>query len=285
MSVRLLSVLGIVSGFLLASSSALATDWTVAKTSANVRFTLDKKNWQAVTNGMQLPNNAWVDTGKRGRVSLNRGKDSINLAPGTLAGVFDLGGVLDKTVVSQQTGTVTIDVTHKWAPWMSVKTPFLAAVVKGTKFEVAISGKKVEVTVERGKVEVTDSRRGDRVDVVAGQAAVVDTSGKKSMEVTAAGQKETKTTKTTEETKSKKTETETETESKSKSNSSSSSKSNSESEGHLRKSSNSGNGNGEGNSNGNGNSGNGNGNGNGNGDSGNGNSGDHRKFGWAWKLG
>ena len=192
MLVRRLSLFGIVSGLALVASTAVATDWTVANTSANVRFTVDRTNWQSVTGGMLLPNNAWIDTGKRGRVTLSRGKDTINLTPGTLAGVFDLGGSLDKTVVTQQTGTVALDVTHKWAPWMSVNTPFLAAVVKGTKFEVSIVGKKAEVKVERGIVEVTDSKRGDRLDVVAGQVASVDKSGKQSMSVTGDGIPETK---------------------------------------------------------------------------------------------
>ena len=53
-------------------------------------------------------------------------------------------------------------------------------------------GKKAEVKVERGIVEVTDSKRGDRLDVVAGQVASVDKSGKQSMSVTGDGIPETK---------------------------------------------------------------------------------------------
>ena len=50
-----------------------------------------------------------------------------------------------------------------------MQTPFLAAVVKGTKFESRVGRWDAELEVQRGIVEVTHIRRGERIDLVAGQ--------------------------------------------------------------------------------------------------------------------
>lgn len=186
------SVLSFIAALVFAVSPALATDWTVTKTTASVKFTVDKVVWQNVTAGIVLPNKSWVDTGLRGRLLLTRGTDSISLSPGTLAGVFDLGRSLDKTVVDQQSGTMAFDVTRKSAPWMTVKTRMLVAVVKGTQFEVSIKGKKTDVSVSRGIVQVTDTRSGGKADVVAGQSASVGVSGQSGVSVTGTNSTSTK---------------------------------------------------------------------------------------------
>lgn len=229
MSKRILSLAAALSFLLFASVQAFASDWTVGNTTSNVKYTTDKKTWRNLSSGMQLPNKSWIDTGPRGRVTLRRGPNTINLNPGTLAGVFDLGGPLDKTVVAQQSGKVALDVVRKSAPWMTVKTPYLAAIVKGTKFDVSIKGKKAEVSVVRGIVEVTDSKRGERVDITAGQSVSVDKSGRQAMDVSGAGAAEPVQLNNIKKAGSASTETETETESESKSksgNSNSSSNSN-----------------------------------------------------------
>ena len=169
------------------ASTAFAGTWTVVQTSADAKYTTDRSNWKQITPGMALPDNSWVNTGKRGRLTIQKDTNVVNLNPGTLAGINELGGNLDKTVIAQQTGSVTLDLVHKSAPWMTVQTPFLAAVVKGTKFSVTIGKTDAIVDVSRGRVGVTDPRRGETVDIVTGQKAQVDATSAHPMKVAGAG--------------------------------------------------------------------------------------------------
>ena len=169
------------------ASTAFAGTWTVVQTSADAKYTTDRSNWKQITPGMVLPDNSWVNTGKRGRLTIQKDTNVVNLNPGTLAGINELGGNLDKTVIAQQTGSVTLDLVHKSAPWMTVQTPFLAAVVKGTKFSVTIGKTDAIVDVSRGRVGVTDPRRGETVDIVTGQKAQVDATSAHPMKVAGAG--------------------------------------------------------------------------------------------------
>lgn len=166
---------------------AQAGGWTVVKASADTLYTIGKGNWRPVTPGMELQDNSWINTGKRGRITIRKDANIINVNPGTLAGIQELGGKLDKTVILQQTGSVSLDLVRKSAPWMTVQTPFLAAIVKGTSFNVTIGKTDATVKVSRGRVGVTDTRRGESVDVVSGQRARVDIAAARSIRVDGSG--------------------------------------------------------------------------------------------------
>ncbi|HEX2147318.1 MAG TPA: FecR domain-containing protein, partial [Pseudorhizobium sp.] len=125
--------------------AASAQDWIVTRTTTHVRFTVDKQNWNPVQQGMTIPNKAWIFTGSRGRAVLGRGEESITVHPGTLASVSTSGFFTRKTEVYQQTGKLVLDVEKRSRPHTYVQTPFLAAVVKGTKFEVTVTAKSATV--------------------------------------------------------------------------------------------------------------------------------------------
>jgi hypothetical protein len=59
----------------------------------------------------------------------------------------------------------------------SVETPYLVAVVKGTKFKVAVTATYAEVAVQEGRVQVRALKTGKYADIVAGQKALVDKAG------------------------------------------------------------------------------------------------------------
>ncbi|MCV6603859.1 MAG: FecR domain-containing protein, partial [Porticoccaceae bacterium] len=58
----------------------------------------------------------------------------------------------------------------------AVKTPYLAAVVKGTTFTVDVRQGKAHVRVTSGKVGVSSHVSGESVDIVRGQTAGIDVS-------------------------------------------------------------------------------------------------------------
>ncbi|MEM9574115.1 MAG: FecR family protein, partial [Pseudomonadota bacterium] len=149
-------------------SSAIAGDWTVSRVSGPAKFTMDGSQWWDVAPGLNLPNAAWVNTGRRGKVQLRRGKDTIYIGSNTLVAAYKKSA--QRTQLKQDFGTVTIDVQKRNYDHMGVETPYMAAVVKGTKFTVSASSRKTDLSVERGSVEVTDRRTGAQSDVNGGES-------------------------------------------------------------------------------------------------------------------
>ncbi|MCB5204704.1 FecR domain-containing protein [Neorhizobium sp. T786] len=160
-------------GFVFASG-AHAQEWLVQRATKQVQFTIDKQNWHAVVQGQTIPNKAWISTGPRGRAVLSRGQERIQIQPGTLAAIITSGYLTRKTEIVQQAGKLVLEIEKRARPHTYVHTPFLAAVVKGTTFEVAVTAKQATVSVEEGLVEVTSFTGGQRTNVGAGQRATVN---------------------------------------------------------------------------------------------------------------
>jgi len=158
--------------------SAATQEWTAAKATAQVSYTIDKKNWIPLRKGMTVPNKAWISTGPRGRLQLVRGTESIAFQPNTVAAIITRGTELNrKTEVVQQIGEISLEIEKRQQPHTTVQTPFLAAVVKGTRFTVQVGKTEAAVAVDRGLVQVTSFRSGERSDLGAGQGARVDSAG------------------------------------------------------------------------------------------------------------
>ncbi|MBO9198311.1 FecR domain-containing protein [Rhizobium sp. 16-449-1b] len=155
-------------------AQAADDDWHVAKTTNQVKFTLDRANWSDVHVGDVIPNKAWLSTGPRGRLQLTRGVETISLQPSTLASITTSGFFSRKTEILQQVGSVDLEIEKRSQPHTTVQTPFLAAVVKGTSFHVTVGKTKASVSVDRGLVEVTSFASGQRSDIGPRQSATVD---------------------------------------------------------------------------------------------------------------
>jgi hypothetical protein len=99
------------------------------------------------------------------------------------------------TTVKQWYGQVTVEAEVQNVQHFAVRTPQLAAVVKGTRFVVSSADGQSSVDVLRGHVEVDDARRDYTVTVAAGQSVTtgddtvmqVSGSGELPAVVTAAG--------------------------------------------------------------------------------------------------
>lgn len=158
--------------------SATTETWVAARATSQVVYTTDKETWIPLRKGMEVPNKAWISTGPRGRLQLVRGTESIAFQPNTLAAVITRGSDINrKTEVVQQVGEISLEIEKRQQPHTTVQTPFLAAVVKGTKFTVEVTETDAAVAVDRGLVQVTSFGSGERSDLGAGQGARVDTSG------------------------------------------------------------------------------------------------------------
>ena len=77
------------------------------------------------------------------------------------------------TTVMQAYGTVTVEAERLQVQHFSIQTPYLAAIVKGTRFTVHSNDGQSSVDVERGLVQVQDYVHGVATDITPGQSAVV----------------------------------------------------------------------------------------------------------------
>ncbi|MEP1262799.1 MAG: FecR family protein [Rhizobiaceae bacterium] len=158
---------------ILVPSWAQASQWVASKVAQPARYTVDNKNWVTIKRGMAVPKRSWIKTGKRGRLILRRGKEMIMYRPSTLAYLRSSQTNGRKTYIQQQFGSLLLDVETRKRKHVTVKTPLLAAVVKGTRFEVKVSKRKASVSVKRGVVGVISNSSGQAVDIRSGQQAAV----------------------------------------------------------------------------------------------------------------
>lgn len=170
----MLRILAVAIVYLSLTLAASASGWRVDRASGGAQISGSDRTWSTIQTGMDVPNGAWVSTGNTGRVMLSRGTERIMLGPQTLASVatWEQNGL--NTQITQQSGSVFLDVETRRRLNTSVITPHLAAVVKGTAFEVTVETGRSVVRVERGRVQVRPTNSSRTSDITAGQVAWVN---------------------------------------------------------------------------------------------------------------
>src|SRR4051794_13752020 len=166
------------STFVGAMPPAYAQDasWRVAKSSGDVWLTTTGAQQVALGSETMVTPGGNIRTGRNGRVLLTRGAERILISPNSEIGIpLEKKGEL-ATTITQQAGTIVLDVEKRNVQHFEVETPYLAAVVKGTQFRVSVDKGTSRVAVLRGQVQVSDFKSGENVLVLPGQMA--RTSGK-----------------------------------------------------------------------------------------------------------
>jgi hypothetical protein len=135
--------------------------------------------WIKLKRGGVVPDSRVIRTLKTGNVEFERGNESVTIGPNTQIQIFDEESVKPFTTVKQYFGTVTVEAEVRQVQHFAVQTPYLAAVVKGTKFVVTSGDSGADVAVKRGHVLVEDKAGHDSVTISVGQSAAVgdDASG------------------------------------------------------------------------------------------------------------
>ncbi|MEC9468823.1 MAG: FecR family protein [Pseudomonadota bacterium] len=169
-AVSLLRVL-LLAALVLFPAAANASDWVVKRVSGIVYFVAPGVEAFRVKKGMVFEKGYTIGTRAGARALIGRGSETIAVGPNTTFAMSAFRSNGAKTTLLQRKGTIEVDVEKRQQPHFTVETPFFAAVVKGTRFEVNVQGKQARVSVERGVVAVEDFASGDRVDLTAGQAA------------------------------------------------------------------------------------------------------------------
>ncbi|HYI90429.1 MAG TPA: FecR family protein, partial [Beijerinckiaceae bacterium] len=162
--------------WMLLGSHALAQDWVVGKVSGKAWMSANGAAPTLLAPGMAVPQGSTISTGPDGRALLVHGQDMVTVGPKSALSV-QAGAGAQRTTVLQKSGRITVDVETQNAPHFTVETPFMAAVVKGTRFDVQVSRQGANVNVQRGRVQVADFVTGQTADITPGQRASVRVGG------------------------------------------------------------------------------------------------------------
>jgi hypothetical protein len=145
--------------------------WHVGKLSGDVWITTTGSQQVSLGSDTVLAPGGNIRTGRNGRVLLIRGAERILMSPNSEIGIpLEKKGDL-ATTITQQAGTILLDVEKRNVQHFEVETPYLAAVVKGTQFRVSVDKGTSRVAVLRGQVQVSDFKSGENVLVLPGQVA------------------------------------------------------------------------------------------------------------------
>ena len=170
---RILQLIGAI--LLVFASPAMAKDaglpWVVTQKSGDVRVIRNGLQPASVNLRASLLAGDVVATGPNGRAMLTRGEDYVVIAPDSRLALPQEQQQTGFTRLIQQVGTMLYKVKRTGVPHFEVKTPMLAAVVKGTTFTVVVDQKSAAVQVTEGVVEVS-SLTGDARRLVEGGMTV-----------------------------------------------------------------------------------------------------------------
>lgn len=166
-------VFGALAMMLAMVSVAQADDWAANKLRGPVMQLVDGQ-WQQLKRGMVVPDDRAVRTMAAGYVTFTRGQETVELGPNTQIRIFDKAGKKPFTTIKQEFGSVSIEAEVRNVQHFAVDTPFLAAVVKGTRFTVVSGKTNSTVTVRRGHVAVENLKNKSHVLLAVGQSASVD---------------------------------------------------------------------------------------------------------------
>lgn len=165
------------------AATVAADEWVVDRLRGQV---LVKTNgiWQELARGDVVSDDSPIKSLEGTRVTFARGVERIELSGATEIRIFDREGEL-MTTVMQAYGTVTVEAERRNIQHFSIQTPYLAAIVKGTRFTVVSDETQSNVAVSRGLVQVQDYEHDRATDISPGQTATVgqDTA----LEVTGSG--------------------------------------------------------------------------------------------------
>lgn len=153
------------------AGAVMADDWTVDRLRGGVQVQIGGA-WQALRRGDIVSDESRIRSLEGSRVVFTRGAEAIELSGATEIRIFDQVGQR-MTTVMQAYGTITVEAERLQVQHFSIQTPYLAAIVKGTRFTVHSSDGQSSVDVERGLVQVQDYVHGVATDITPGQSAMV----------------------------------------------------------------------------------------------------------------
>ncbi|MHA1189756.1 MAG: FecR domain-containing protein [Alphaproteobacteria bacterium] len=152
-------------------TSANAGEWTLVRASGDVRVNMDGKNWHKISTKANLNAGDSLWTGRDGRALIRNPHSTIIIAPNSMVRVPTRPQRANRSILFHYLGEITAKVQKRRKDHFAVQTPYLAAIVKGTEFTVAVGKKTTEVSVISGRVDVRDLDTGEIVRLGPGGRA------------------------------------------------------------------------------------------------------------------
>ena len=158
--------------------------WRVSGLSGNASARLGSAPFERLAIGDLVPAGSDIRTAHGTVVFLSRRGDRIVIQPDTELHIAEpqAGGLL--TQFFQSFGNVFYDVEPRSSRSFGVRSPYMAAVVKGTRFLVTVDRDQNTVRVDEGRVLVASSDGESSVLVGAGNVATVKRSGEGGVQTT-----------------------------------------------------------------------------------------------------
>lgn len=129
--------------------------------------------WRRLAAGMPIEQGSVIRTDAGGEVTLSNGSDRIELAGNSEIELPAAAGDDGFTRVIHWIGSAFFEVGKRPDPHFEVDTPYLVAIVKGTKFTTEVSDDGASVDVTEGVVGVSTGKGDNSRDLTAGQSANV----------------------------------------------------------------------------------------------------------------
>jgi hypothetical protein len=178
-----IGVVVVAAGLALAGAKAANAEgertWRVSDIKGSASVSLDGTTWTALKRGDRVEPGTAVKTGGDGRVIMVRTGDSLDVAPDShfnIPAKAQAGAKNPATHIMQKMGTILFKITTRPDNPFTVKTPYLAAVIKGTTFTVSVNGNDAALHVSKGAVQVSSILGGQTALVRPGQTAAVGAS-------------------------------------------------------------------------------------------------------------
>src|SRR5215470_1637220 len=129
--------------------------------------------WRVLRAGAAIDPGSAVRTDGTGRVELSNGIDTINLSPNSEIELPTPPAGDPVTRVIHWMGSAFFHVGKRPGLQFEVDTPYIVAIVKGTKFTTTVSDAGASVKVSEGVVGVSATSGGASIDLNAGGSASV----------------------------------------------------------------------------------------------------------------
>ena len=138
-----------------AGTPVWATEITVTSTSGEVKL-LERGHSVAAAVGATLTLPVEVHTGTDGNIDFQQLGSKLHIGPNSTVAMPDAGpqgSIVER--IKQSAGYVLYNIKSRKTQPLSVETPYLAAVVKGTMFTIAVQEHAAEVALMEGSLDIS----------------------------------------------------------------------------------------------------------------------------------
>ncbi|MGB3805867.1 MAG: FecR family protein, partial [Erythrobacter sp.] len=159
---------------LLSSTSAFAQSapWTVSEASGEVVVRTSDGD-RAARRGTTLGPGHQMVTGSDGNAVIVRDRQFVTVRPNTQVTIPQPRPERSVVQIIQDFGSALFDIGKERDPHFGVDTPYLAAVVKGTRFSITVTAAGTSMQVTEGLVEASTLDGGARDLVEPGEIAII----------------------------------------------------------------------------------------------------------------